>query len=86
MPATRPKSFLRLRQLARLRRQAVPAEVTATFPDGGSIKIVTSVAQAWTQAELADQIDRLAGLVSAHALTAGGAARIPQSPADADAR
>ncbi|HUN36613.1 MAG TPA: hypothetical protein VMU95_31850 [Trebonia sp.] len=54
-----------VRQLAGQRREPVPAEVTVKFPDGGSIKIVTAVAQAWTPAELRDQIDHLAGLMSA---------------------
>jgi hypothetical protein len=76
-----------LRQLVGLRRQPVPAEVTVEFPEGGSIKIVTAVAQAWTQAELADQIDHLARLISARVLTAvpGGEADtsgVSPSPAD----
>lgn len=48
-----------LRQLAPQRQQPVPAEVTLTLPNGGSIAIKTSIAREWTQAELGQQIDRL---------------------------
>jgi len=65
-----------LRHLVRQRRQPVPTEVTLKFPDGGSIKIVTAVAQAWAPAELRNQIDHLAGLVSAGALASAGTPEI----------
>jgi Effector Associated Constant Component 1 len=48
-----------LRQLAPQATQPVPAEVTLTLPSGGSFTIKTSVARAWTQAELEWQVDRL---------------------------
>jgi hypothetical protein len=53
-----------LRQLAPREQQPVPAEVTLTFPNGGSVAIKTSVAREWTQAELAQQIDRLVKQIS----------------------
>jgi Effector Associated Constant Component 1 len=68
-----------LRQLVGQRRQPVPAEVTVKFAGGDSVKIVTSVAQAWTQAELADQIDRMARLMSARVLSADAAAEAGES-------
>jgi hypothetical protein len=48
-----------LRQLASPGQQPVPTELTMTLPNSGSVTIKTSVARAWTQAELAGQIDRL---------------------------
>jgi len=70
-----------LRQLARQRRPDVPAEVTLKFADGGSVTIVTAVAQAWTPAELGEQIDHLAGLVSARVRADDDAAPRPTSDA-----
>ncbi|HTU76504.1 MAG TPA: hypothetical protein VMG38_23540 [Trebonia sp.] len=66
-----------LRQLARQRRHEVPAEVTLKFADGSTVTIVTAVAQAWTLAELGEQIDHLAELAAARVRAADDAAARP---------
>jgi hypothetical protein len=53
-----------LRQLAPRGQQPVPTELTMTQPNGASVTIKTSVARAWTQAELGEQIDRLVSQLS----------------------
>jgi len=74
-----------LRQLAGQRRQPMPTEVTLEFAGGASIKIVADMVQGWTPAELGDQIDRLAGLVSPRALASAGDAEADGPDADPDA-
>jgi hypothetical protein len=61
-----------LRQLAGGSRRPVPVEVTITLPHGGGFTVKTSVAREWTQAELGEQIDRLAKQVS-EVVSLGGA-------------
>jgi hypothetical protein len=64
-----------LRQIAgrrdRAERPRVPATIRLEFADGSAAEIVTEVARAWTQAELADQVDRLAAQLG-HQLPADG--------------
>ena len=55
-----------VRHLGAQRRQTFPAEIRLEFADGSSVHIVTETAAGWTQAELAEQVNTLAGLVAQH--------------------
>ena len=60
-----------LRQLAGHGRHPVPTEITLDLAGGGRIEIKAPMVRAWTQAELGEQVDRLAALVQAGLVQAG---------------